>query len=223
MILEFLQKLLPDDAHIRVNGKLHISLTRVYDMKNVIISQFDSREDLIQALLATSFVPIFSGYLPPKYRDIRYMDGALSNNLFLFDEDTITISPFCGENDICPRDFSAHLFDIFVSNMSVELSQKNIHRLIQAFLPPKIEILLDMCQQGHDDALQFLHCRNLLKLNRIHIHNKYEFILLIDYGINTTQNNNDKILKRYISDTPRAPTMIAQQIANEDLPHRISD
>lgn len=40
---------LPDDAHVRVSGKLHISLTRVYDGKNVIVSQFNSKEDLMQA------------------------------------------------------------------------------------------------------------------------------------------------------------------------------
>lgn len=47
-LLEGLQKFLPADAHERVNGKLHISLTRVYDGKNVIVSQFNSREDLLQ-------------------------------------------------------------------------------------------------------------------------------------------------------------------------------
>jgi hypothetical protein len=41
-------QVLPDDAHLRVNGKLHISLTRVYDGKNVIVSQFGSKEDLVQ-------------------------------------------------------------------------------------------------------------------------------------------------------------------------------
>lgn len=41
-------QVLPDDAHIRVSGKLHISLTRVYDGKNVIVSQFNSKEDLLQ-------------------------------------------------------------------------------------------------------------------------------------------------------------------------------
>jgi hypothetical protein len=41
-------QVLPEDAHLRVNGKLHISLTRVYDGRNVIVSQFGSREDLVQ-------------------------------------------------------------------------------------------------------------------------------------------------------------------------------
>lgn len=44
----FYFQILPEDAHIRVSGKVHISLTRVYDRQNVIVSQFDSREELIE-------------------------------------------------------------------------------------------------------------------------------------------------------------------------------
>ncbi|CAL1677562.1 unnamed protein product [Lasius platythorax] len=157
------QKILPDDAHIRVNGKLHISLTRVYDGKNVIVSQFNSKEDLLQALLASSFVPLFSGLLPPRFHGIRYMDGGFSDNLPMFDEDTITVCPFSGESDICPRDTSLQLFHINVSNTSVELSKQNMYRLMQVFFPPKTEILSNICRQGCDDALKFLHRRNLLK------------------------------------------------------------
>lgn len=113
-LLEGLQKFLPPDAHERVNGRLHISLTRSHDGKNIIVSQFDSREDLLQALLCACFIPGFSGILPPKFKGVRYMDGAFSDNLPILDENTITVSPFCGESDICPRDQSAQLFHVSV-------------------------------------------------------------------------------------------------------------
>ena len=32
------------------------------------------------------------------------MDGGFTDNLVLLDEHTMTVSPFCGESDICPRD-----------------------------------------------------------------------------------------------------------------------
>lgn len=38
LLLENLEKFLPDDAHIRCSGKLHISMTRVHDGKNVVVS-----------------------------------------------------------------------------------------------------------------------------------------------------------------------------------------
>lgn len=40
------------------------------------------------------------------------MDGAFSDNLLVLDQNTVTVSPFCGESDICPRDESAQLFHV---------------------------------------------------------------------------------------------------------------
>lgn len=165
-LLESMQKFLPDDAHIRVNGKLHISMTRVYDGKNVIVSQFNSKEDLTQALLASSFVPFFSGLLPPRFHGIRYMDGGFSDNLPTLDENTITVSPFCGESDICPRDISSQLFHVNLANTSIELSKQNMYRFAKILFPPKTEILSNMCKQGFDDALRFLHRNNMLSCTR---------------------------------------------------------
>lgn len=127
LLLEGLEKFLPDNAHLMVNGKLHISLTRVYDGKNVIVSQFNSKEDLIAALNASCFIPFFSGILPPKFQGVRYMDGGFSDNLPTLDENTITVSPFCGESDICPRDDSMQLFHVstFVCYNSQKMSSMN--------------------------------------------------------------------------------------------------
>ncbi|RZF33739.1 hypothetical protein LSTR_LSTR007998 [Laodelphax striatellus] len=165
LIIDFPQ-VLPEDAHLRVSGKLHISLTRVYDGKNVIVSQFNSKEDLLQALLASAFVPIFSGLIPPKWHGVRYIDGGFSDNLPTLDENTITVSPFCGETDICPRDYSSQLFHVNVANTSIELSKQNIHRFARILWPPKPEVLSNMCKQGFDDALRFLHRNNLISCTR---------------------------------------------------------
>ncbi|XP_078046131.1 brummer isoform X2 [Augochlora pura] len=166
ILLESLQKFLPDDAHIRVSGKLHISLTRVYDGENVIVSRFSSREDLLQALLASTFIPVFSGLFPPRFHGIRYIDGGFSDNLPTLDENTITVSPFCGESDICPRDVSSQLFHVNFANTSIELSKQNIYRFARILFPPNPEILSNMCKQGFDDALTFLHRNNLLNCTR---------------------------------------------------------
>ncbi|XP_060531801.1 1-acylglycerol-3-phosphate O-acyltransferase Pnpla3 isoform X1 [Cylas formicarius] len=166
LLLEGLEKFLPEDAHIRVSGKLHISLTRVCDGKNVMVSQFNSREELIQALLASAFIPIFSGIFPPKFRGVRYMDGGYSDNLPTLDENTITISPFCGESDICPRDDSSQLFHINIANTSIEISKHNIYRMVRILFPPKPEVLANMCKQGFDDALRFLHRNNLINCTK---------------------------------------------------------
>ncbi|CAG9819778.1 unnamed protein product [Phaedon cochleariae] len=166
LLLENLEKFLPDDAHVRCSGKLHVSLTRVHDGKNVVVSHFDSREELIQVLLASAFIPIFSGLFPPKFKGVRYMDGGYSDNLPTLNENTITVSPFCGESDICPRDDSSQLFHINVANTSIELSKHNIYRIVRILFPPKPEVLSNMCKQGFDDALRFLHRNNLINCTR---------------------------------------------------------
>ncbi|XP_037807809.1 1-acylglycerol-3-phosphate O-acyltransferase Pnpla3 isoform X2 [Lucilia sericata] len=165
-LFEGLQKHLPDDAHKRVSGRLHISMTRVYDGKNVIISEFNSRDEVLQALLCACFIPGFSGILPPRFRGVRYMDGAFSDNLPILDENTITVSPFCGESDICPRDQSSQLFHLNWANTSIEISRQNINRFVRILFPPRPEFLSKFCQQGFDDALQFLTRNNLINCRR---------------------------------------------------------
>ncbi|XP_059059486.1 uncharacterized protein LOC131852777 [Achroia grisella] len=166
VLLEGLERYLPQDVHKIVSGRLHISLTRVYDGQNVIVSEFPTREDLMQALLASCFVPVFSGMLPPQFHGIRYMDGGFSDNLPVLDENTITVSPFCGESDICPRDLSSQLFHVNLANTSIELSKQNINRFARILFPPKPEVLSNMCKQGFDDALRFLHRNNMISCTR---------------------------------------------------------
>lgn len=165
-LFEGLQKHLPEDAHKKVSGRLHISVTRVYDGKNVIISDFNSREEVLDAILCACFIPGFSGFLPPKFRGVRYMDGAFSDNLPILDENTITVSPFCGESDICPRDQSSQLFHLNWANTSIEISRQNVNRLMRILFPPRPEFLSKFCQQGFDDALQFLQRNNLINCTR---------------------------------------------------------
>lgn len=60
-----------------------------------------------QAILCSCWMPGFSGWVPPLFRGVRYLDGVLSDNLPLLDPHTITVSPFAGNVDICPRDGDA--------------------------------------------------------------------------------------------------------------------
>lgn len=39
---------LPSDAHVQASGRLCVSLTRVSDGENVLVSEFSSKEELIQ-------------------------------------------------------------------------------------------------------------------------------------------------------------------------------
>ncbi|KAI8440582.1 hypothetical protein MSG28_001811 [Choristoneura fumiferana] len=53
-----------------------------------------------------------------------------------------------------------------VANTSIELSKQNITRLGRILFPPKPEVLSNMCKQGFDDALRFLHRNNMISCTR---------------------------------------------------------
>ncbi|XP_072519427.1 patatin-like phospholipase domain-containing protein 2 isoform X2 [Salminus brasiliensis] len=163
---DLLERELPSNAHLLASGRLCVSLTRVSDVENVLVSEFDSRNDLIQALVCSCFFPIYCGVVPPSYHGTRYVDGALSNNLPYFSENnTITVSPFSGESDICPYDNPLYFHEVRHSNVSIQVNLPNIHRVIQAFFPPEPEVMAEICQQGYRDALEFLKQNDFLAMD----------------------------------------------------------
>ena len=53
-----------------------MSLTKVYDGKNMVANTFDSRQELIEVILASCFIPVFSGIVPARYRGHRVIGEA---------------------------------------------------------------------------------------------------------------------------------------------------
>uniref|UniRef100_A0A3Q2VA77 triacylglycerol lipase n=1 Tax=Haplochromis burtoni TaxID=8153 RepID=A0A3Q2VA77_HAPBU len=152
-----LNRNLPSDAHTLASKQLCISLTRVSDGENVLVSEFDSKEELIQALICSCFIPIYCGLIPPCFRGVRYVDGGISDNLPQSElKNTITISPFSGESDICPRDKSTSFHELRFTNTSIQMNMGNMYRLSRALFPPEPKVLAEMCQSGYKDALRFL-------------------------------------------------------------------
>ena len=82
-------------------------------------------------------MPFLSGVSAPKYKGIAYIDGALSNNLVKLNENTITVSPWTGEFDICPMNDISLPLQVMFYNKLISLSPLNIYRMTQiAYLPP---------------------------------------------------------------------------------------
>uniref|UniRef100_A0A8C3CXF0 PNPLA domain-containing protein n=1 Tax=Cairina moschata TaxID=8855 RepID=A0A8C3CXF0_CAIMO len=133
-----LQRRLPEDSYQVASGRLHISLTRVVDGQNVMVSEFSSKEELIQALLCSCFLPIYCGFIPPSYRGVRYVDGGFTGlqPVSSLEEAVITVSPFTGELDICPRDCPAIFYCFQIFNGSIQISVENLCRISYALFPP---------------------------------------------------------------------------------------
>lgn len=153
---ESMQQILPADAYKLASGRLFISLTRYKDLQNVIVSEYASNDELISALLCSGFVPFYCGIIPPRYKGDYYWDGGLSDNQPVFEEPTITVSPFSGETDICPADNSSNFIHLNICNSSVQFTQENLHRVSIALFPPKSITMSEICQQGYNDTLRYL-------------------------------------------------------------------
>ncbi|CAH1257237.1 PNPLA2 [Branchiostoma lanceolatum] len=160
---EGMRRIFPPNAHEIASGRLCLSVTRVCDGQNIILDQFDTREELIQALICSAFVPVYCGLVPPMFKGTRYVDGGLSNNCPHLGKNTITVSPFSGEADICPMDkLSNNLLNFSMTNTSIQFTTTNMWRMAIAFFPPDPEVLQEICRQGFNDALRFLRENDLI-------------------------------------------------------------
>uniref|UniRef100_A0A8B9M0P7 Patatin like phospholipase domain containing 1 n=1 Tax=Accipiter nisus TaxID=211598 RepID=A0A8B9M0P7_9AVES len=125
-----LQQMLPEDSYQLASGRLHISLTRVVDGQNVMASEFSSKEELIQ----------------------RYVDGGFTGlqPVSSLEEAVITVSPFTGELDICPRDCPAIFLCFQIFNGSIQISIENLCRISYALFPPSAMV-------SYQDTALFLY------------------------------------------------------------------
>ncbi|KAF6340211.1 patatin like phospholipase domain containing 5 [Rhinolophus ferrumequinum] len=159
-----LQDFLPANIHILASQRLGVSLTRWPDGHNVMITDFASRDEVIQAVLCSLYFPFYCGIIPPEFRGERYFDGALSNTLPFADcPNTITVSPFHGTMDICPPSMSASMHELNACNANFQICTDNFFLGLICFTPPNPEIVADSCRQGYLDALRFLERRGLTK------------------------------------------------------------
>ncbi|XP_062177789.1 uncharacterized protein LOC133882602 [Alnus glutinosa] len=80
VLRDVLDKFLPDDAHIRSSGRVRVAVTQIlWRPRGLLVDQYDSKEDLINAVFTSSFIP---GYLAPRpatmFRNRLCIDGGLT-------------------------------------------------------------------------------------------------------------------------------------------------
>lgn len=84
MVREWLAELLPEDSARRTSGRLHLVIKRAPRLQRpwlqpLMISDFTSKGDLIDANLASAHVPLFlDGRWTTQFRGMRCVDGSLS-------------------------------------------------------------------------------------------------------------------------------------------------
>ncbi|XP_030279733.1 patatin-like phospholipase domain-containing protein 2 [Sparus aurata] len=165
-----LQKYLPSDAHQLANGRLAVAMTRLIDSKLIIKSDFQSKEDVIQALLCSCFVPGYCGMLPPSIKGVHYVDGGFSSMQPLLPvpcSSILTVSPFSGEMDICPADTPC-MWDMVVSGTTLKGNMANSLRILNALYPMALETLEQAYDSGYKDTVQFLVSNDIIPYMMMH-------------------------------------------------------
>lgn len=83
IVRHMLRRTLPADCHHQANGRLGISLTRVADGENVLVSHFNNKEELVQVCI--KFECIFPQYFAVGLVDISEIRC----------QDTVDLIPQC--------------------------------------------------------------------------------------------------------------------------------
>uniref|UniRef100_A0A8C5LME4 Patatin like phospholipase domain containing 4 n=1 Tax=Leptobrachium leishanense TaxID=445787 RepID=A0A8C5LME4_9ANUR len=156
-----IESILPCKAHELADNRLYVSITNTRSGENLLVSKFGSREDLIKVLLASSFVPVYAGIKAVEYKGETWFDGGFSNSLPILPAGrTVTVSPFCGRNDICPKDKALMELYVKVVKQDILLSTANLKRLNQALFPPSRGKMESIFQEGFEDTVNFLQAQN---------------------------------------------------------------
>uniref|UniRef100_A0A7M4E5D7 PNPLA domain-containing protein n=1 Tax=Crocodylus porosus TaxID=8502 RepID=A0A7M4E5D7_CROPO len=148
-----LYKSLKENCHQLASGRLHIGLTRLPDGQKVVISDFYSKEEVIQVKQT-----LFSLQFGIKVIKIpEYIDGGFTSlQLFSDPETTIYVSPFAGENDICPRDCPVAFYSIKVLDCSFQISAENLCRISYGIFPHLCLNTRKIYEQGYRDTVFYL-------------------------------------------------------------------
>ena len=77
-INESLEKMLPEDVHLRVSDRVYVATTTIPEGKQLLANKFSSRSELISALRASSYVPFIANWGFPRFRGHLVCDGIVS-------------------------------------------------------------------------------------------------------------------------------------------------
>ncbi|XP_021232618.1 patatin-like phospholipase domain-containing protein 1 [Numida meleagris] len=166
VVKDALNKFLPVNAHQLASGKLHIILTRLRDWNSVTVSEFASKEDIIQAVLCSCFIPLCFGFIPPLYHGVRYIDGEFGMRKASYtSQTTITVSALAGEYDICPRDCPVAFFTVQITDWILQISEQNLYRIQCLFQCPSEKVCKQLYHDGYQDAVSFLQRLNAFGIN----------------------------------------------------------
>jgi len=136
-----LHGVLPEDAHVKCTGRCFISVTSLVPVPhNVILTEYESRDDLIDAVIASTFIPIWTYPGICVHHGMLCMDGGVMNNLPSLSETALRIG-------LDPED---------ATNWGAQLIPSVPAPRFQTFVPASNEGLEQMYACGKKDIANWL-------------------------------------------------------------------
>ncbi|XP_051132975.1 uncharacterized protein LOC127252718 [Andrographis paniculata] len=148
VLREVLDQFLPHDVHIRSSGRVRVAVTQLlWRPRGLLVDQFDSRGDLIDAVITSSFIP---GYLAPRpatmFRNRLCIDGGL----------TLFMPPTSAAQTVRVCAFPASMLGLEGIGISPDCNPENRggpQELFSWALEPASDEMLDrFFQLGYQDA-----------------------------------------------------------------------
>ncbi|XP_031566532.1 patatin-like phospholipase domain-containing protein 4 isoform X2 [Actinia tenebrosa] len=158
-----MEEYLPSNCHKLASGRLFISVTSLKTRKNLMISEYESKDELMKVLLASCYIPFYVGLDFPEFKGQRWFDGGFTDNLPIPPQgDTILVSPFSGNSHISPQDASKPLSEFYWRKMHVLVNKENAKRGLNVLYPPRIDGVDKLYSAGFNDAMRFLKTKGFI-------------------------------------------------------------
>lgn len=193
LLVERLERLVPENGHKLCSSRFGLTLTNIWTLDCPFVSEFESRQDLIDALVACCFIPVWSGsFSCPKYKNKPYCDGGFINNRPTFEmrpeeiesgRRTICMCPFPTEEiEIAPK-VDDYLFSLSTVGLKYKVDKTALPMGVRALIPCKISDYKPFFEGGFNQMKQFILKNDMIKckscfakhdINRATITKRYE-------------------------------------------------
>ena len=131
-----LHSTLPEDAHLRATDRLFLSISSIFPYpRNLLQSHFNSRNDLIDAIIAAQFIPFWTHPGLCLYGGNVCVDGGVTNNL-----------PILGNDSLC-----VGLDNEDIEALGADLVPSEPLARVNTFIPANEDRLLRMLTCGKND------------------------------------------------------------------------
>jgi hypothetical protein len=183
VLRNFLEKFLPEDCHTKVNGRIRVAVTQVFRRpRGLLVDFFDSREDLINALLTSCFIP---GYLAPRpatlFRNRICIDGGI----------TMFMPPTAATQTVRVCAFPLYAPEGISPDLNPAETRAGMRQLFNWALEPAEDVILDeLFDLGYQDAMSWVKKQEVSKQQDLNNNDGASSDLNDNVGTSSDLNNN---------------------------------